>query len=86
MAATTVSSREFAHDLASAKRATQSGPVFVTDRGKPAYAFLKIEDYYALSGRKQKMLLDVMDALPCGDFEFEPPRLDDQGWHPAELE
>jgi len=37
----------------SAKKAANSGPVIVTDRGRPTYALLKIEDYYKLtaSGR-----------------------------------
>ena len=79
MSITTVSGREFARDLAHAKRATTRGPVFVTDRGKPTYALLKIEDYYKLTGEKPKSLLDVMNSLPGGDFEFEPPRLESMG-------
>jgi hypothetical protein len=53
MALTTVSARDFARDFASAKKAANSGPVIVTDRGRPTYALLKIEDYYKLtaSGR-----------------------------------
>ena len=86
MAITTVSSREFARDLAQAKRATKTGPVFVTDRGKPTFALLQIEDYYRLGGEKPKSLLEVMDSLPAGEFEFEPPKLDGIGLKPAELE
>lgn len=86
MSITTVSSREFARDLAHAKRATTAGPVFVTDRGKPTFALLKIEDYYKLAGEKPKSLLDVMDSLPGGDFEFEPPRRNFMGVQLAELE
>jgi PHD/YefM family antitoxin component YafN of YafNO toxin-antitoxin module len=77
MSITTVSSRDFARDLAQAKRATTAGPVFVTDRGKPTFALLKIEDYYKL---------DVMDSLPGGDFEFQPPKLAVLGFKPAELD
>ena len=86
MSITTISAREFARDLAQAKRATTAGPVFVTDRGKPTFALLKIEDYYRLAGDKPKTLLEVMDALPGGAFEFEPPRLGSLGLQPAELE
>lgn len=82
----TVSARDFARDLARAKRATTAGPVFVTDRGKPAYALLKIEDYYKLTGEKPKSLLDVMDSLPGGEFEFEPPQLNKMGFKPAVFE
>ncbi len=83
---TTVSSREFSRDLAQAKRAATAGPVFVTDRGKPTFALLKIEDYYRLAGEKPRSLLDIMDALPGGsDIEFDPPKLDTMGFKPAEL-
>jgi hypothetical protein len=75
MTLTTVSSRDFARDLANAKRAADAGPVFVTDRGRPTYALLKIEDYYKLVGTAPTSLLDAMDAIPGGDFEFEPPTL-----------
>ncbi len=86
MPVTTVSARDFARDLAHAKRATTAGPVFVTDRGKPTYALLKIEDYYKLAGEKPKSLLEVMDALPGGEFEFEPLRLDSMGIESAGLD
>jgi len=75
MTLTTVSSRDFARDLANAKRAADAGPVFVTDRGRPTYALLKIEDYYKLAGQAPTSLLAAMDAIPGGDFEFEPPML-----------
>lgn len=75
MTITTVSSRDFARDLANAKKATRSGPVFVTDRGRPAYALLNIEEYNRLAGTKSKSLLAVMDEMPGGNFEFEPPQL-----------
>jgi hypothetical protein len=74
----TFSSREFAHDLAGVKRAAQAGPVFITDRGTPTYALMKIEDYRLLAdnGAPSRSLLDVMDGLPdTGGIEFEPPRL-----------
>ena len=73
----TFSSREFAHDLAGVKRAAQQGPVFITDRGTPTYALMKIEDFRRLAnaGSPTPSLLEVMDSLPhTGDIEFEPPR------------
>jgi hypothetical protein len=69
----TYSSREFTRDVGAAKRAAAQGPVFITDRGKPAFALLKIEDYYELTGKQEVSLLDLMDAIPGGDgIEFEP--------------
>ncbi len=75
MTITTLSSRDFARDLANAKKATKSGPLIVTDRGRPTFVLLKIEDYYSLAGAKGQSLLATMDAIPCGSFEFDPPKL-----------
>jgi PHD/YefM family antitoxin component YafN of YafNO toxin-antitoxin module len=85
MALTTVSARDFARDLASAKKAANSGPVIVTDRGRPAYALLKIEDYYKLTVTHDTSLLAAMDAIPGGDFTFEPPQLTGNDLKPADL-
>ena len=86
MSITTISARDFARDLAQAKRAATAGPVFVTDRGKPTFALLKIEDYYKLAGTEPQSLLDLMDSLPGSDFDFDPPQLGPLGLKPAELE
>lgn len=72
----TFSSRDFTRDVSAAKRAAIEGPVFITDRGRPAFALLKIDDYYRMAGQKELSLLDVMDAIPSGEnIDFEPPRL-----------
>lgn len=72
----TFSSRDFARNVSAAKRATADGPVFITDRGRPAFALLKIDDYYRLAGRSERSLLETMDAIAGGDgIEFDPPRL-----------
>lgn len=76
MTVSTFSSRDFTRDVGAAKRAAADGPVFITDRGRPAYALLKIEDYYRLAGTRPRTLLEVMDAVPGGDLDFEPPRVD----------
>ena len=74
MTVQTYSSRDFTRDVSAAKRAAAHGPVLITDRGRPAYALLSIQDYYALSGAGQSSLLDVMDAIPGGaGIEFDPP-------------
>lgn len=76
MSVHTLPSRDFARDVSNAKRLASDGPVFITDRGRPAFALLKIEDYYRLSKAKPLSLLEVMNAIPGGDFDFEAPRLD----------
>ena len=40
MTITTLSSRELNQDVTRAKKATKAGPVFITDRGKPAHVLL----------------------------------------------
>ena len=81
----TYSSREFTRDVSAAKRAAEKGPVFITDRGRPAYALLRIEDYYKLQGQPTESLLEVMNAIPGGEgIEFEAPNLQLQ-IQPAQL-
>jgi len=78
---TTIPARQFARDLAGAKRAADMGPVLITDRGHPAYALLRIDDFYELGGDRQpsRSLLELMDGLPeTAAMDFEPPRLIDQ--------
>lgn len=72
----TFSSRDFTRDVSAAKRAAADGPVFITDRGRPAFALLKIDEYYRITGHGETTLLDVMDGIPGGGgIEFEPQRL-----------
>jgi prevent-host-death family protein len=86
MSVHTYSSRDFTRDVGAAKRAAADGPVFITDRGRPAFALLKIEDYYRLAGQREASLLEVMEAIPGGTgIEFDPPRLK-VGFGAAELD
>jgi prevent-host-death family protein len=72
----TFSSREFTRDVSAAKRAAADGPVFITDRGRPAFALLKIDDYHRMVGGKEQSLLELMDSIPGGKgIEFDPPRI-----------
>ncbi len=75
MTVTTVTSRQFNQDASGAKKAAQRGPVFITDRGKPAHVLLTIDDYRRLTGGN--MSLAAALAQPGeNDFEFDPPRID----------
>ena len=85
---TSIPAREFARDLAGAKRAASAGPVLITDRGQPAYALLRIDDYYRLLGQTQpsRSLCDAMDQLPStASIDFEPERLQG-GLRPVDLD
>ena len=71
---TTKTSREFNQDTSGAKKAAQDGPVFITDRGRPAHVLLTIEDYRKLSGTEPS-IADLL-AMPGGeDIEFDPPKM-----------
>ena len=74
MTITTVTSRELNQDVGRAKKAARSGPVFITDRGKPAHVLLSIEDYRRLSGG-HRSLAEALSMPGLADIEFEPPRL-----------
>ncbi|MGO9236623.1 MAG: type II toxin-antitoxin system Phd/YefM family antitoxin [Methylocella sp.] len=73
MTITTISSREFNQDTSRAKKAASEGPVFITDRGKPAHVLLSIEEYRRLTGG----IRNIADALAMPgveEIEFDPPR------------
>ena len=74
MAITTLSSREFNQDTSRAKKASSKGPVFITDRGRPAHVLLSMEEYQRLSG-KRRNLLDALSMPGLADIEFDPPKL-----------
>lgn len=42
MTITTLSSREFNQGVSGVKKAAKRGPVFITDRGRPAHVLLSI--------------------------------------------
>lgn len=84
MTITTMSSREFNHDTGRAKNAARNGPVFITDRGRPAHVLLTFEDYQRLTGG-QDSIIDLLGLPPNEvDIELETPRLRDPA-RPADL-
>lgn len=76
MATTTFSSREFNQRASEAKKAASQGPVFITDRGRPAYVLINIDEYRALTASRENIA--TLLAMPdIGDFELPlPPRHD----------
>ena len=75
VATKTLSSREFNQDTGKAKKAAQEGPVFITDRGRPAYVLLSIEAYQKLTGHEAS-IVDLLAMPGADEVEFDPPRLD----------
>jgi prevent-host-death family protein len=84
MMVTTLTSREFNQDTSGAKKVAANGPVFITDRGRPAHVLLSIEEYLRLTGGR----MSAAEALaqPGADFEFDPPRMGTGIFKPADLD
>ncbi|KTB58251.1 MULTISPECIES: type II toxin-antitoxin system Phd/YefM family antitoxin [Pseudomonas] len=73
MTITTISSREFNQDTSGAKKAASKGPVFITDRGKPAHVLLSIEDYQKLTGLNAN-IVDLLVMPEAAEIDFETER------------
>ena len=74
MGMTTINSRTFNQDASGAKRAAQDGPVFITDRGKPAHVLLSIEAYRRITGQRES-IIDLLADTEAAEVSFEPSRL-----------
>jgi prevent-host-death family protein len=84
MAVTTLTSREFNQDTSRAKKAARRGPVFITDRGRPAHVLLTIEDYQRLASGNMS-LAEALAQRGDADFAFEPVRVGGGIFEPADL-
>lgn len=73
MTITTLSSRELNQDVTRAKKATKKGPVFITDRGKPAHVLLSIEEYQQLT-KQRRSIADALAMPGIENIEFDPQR------------
>jgi prevent-host-death family protein len=82
--ATEMTSREFNQDTSRAKKAAEKGPVYITDRGRPAHVLLTYAAYEELVGPGR--ILDLL-AQPAGveDVEFTAPRSDEPA-RPADFD
>jgi prevent-host-death family protein len=85
MAVTTLTSREFNQDTSRARKAARRGPVFITDRGRPAHVLLTIEEYQRLTGGNMSVAEALAQPGSGADFEFHPPRLGGGMFKPAKL-
>jgi prevent-host-death family protein len=85
MTITTLSSREFNQDASGAKKKARKGPVFITDRGRPAHVLLTIEEYRRLAGGGLSLAEALAQPGEDADFEFDPPRIEIKT-RPADLD
>jgi len=66
-----LTSREFNQDTGRAKKAAQSGPVYITNRGQPSHVLLTFEHYNRLAANQLSMteLLSQPPGIEAVDFE-----------------
>jgi prevent-host-death family protein len=81
---TTLSSRQFNQDASKAKKAAKTGPVFITDRGRPAHVLLSYDAYKKITGGRTK-IADLLKMPGGKNFELEIPRQSDIA-KPADLD
>ena len=74
MTITTLSSRQFNQDASKAKHAAKTGPVFITDRGRPAHVLLTFDEYKKITGGRAK-IADLLAMPGSADTELEIPSL-----------
>jgi prevent-host-death family protein len=85
MGITTISSREFNQHASEAKKAAKNGPVFITDRGRPAHVLLSIEEYRKLTGKGKSLAEALAQQGEGAEMDFEIPRIDGF-FRPADLD
>jgi prevent-host-death family protein len=72
MAMKMMTSREANQDFSRAKREAKSGPVIITERGRPANVLMSYDEYKKLTG-KPKSLFDLLSTPAQKEVDFEPP-------------
>lgn len=68
-----LSSREFNQDTGGAKRAALGGPVYITDRGRPAYVLMTFKEFERLSSDGAGMAEQLSRSPGVGEVEFVAP-------------
>ena len=76
MTITTFSSRQFNQDASKAKKAAKAGPVFITDRGRPAHVLLSYDEYRKITGGRTK-IADMLAMPGSADKELDTAPLRD---------
>lgn len=83
MSITTLTSREFNQDASKAKQAAESGPVIITDRGRPAHVLLTFAQYKKLTSQRVK-ITDLLAMPGVEDIDLPLAHSNDRA-RPADL-
>jgi PHD/YefM family antitoxin component YafN of YafNO toxin-antitoxin module len=76
MSITIISGTALNRNVGKAKKSAQTGPVIITDCGKPAYVLMNIDQYQQITGNV-KNILDLLAMPGTEDIQFTPPRMQD---------
>lgn len=74
-----LSSREFNHDTARAKRESLRGPVVITDRGEPTHVLMSHTEFLRLTNQDSDFLVQLGKPEGVAEIEFALPRIPDTG-------
>jgi prevent-host-death family protein len=80
----TMTSREANQDFSRAKRETRSGPVLITERGRPSSVLLSYDEYRRLAGQRTH-IADLLAMPGQEEVEFEPPQRQKAAPRPIDL-
>lgn len=83
MTITSITSREFNQHTSRAKKATDKGRVFITDRGCSSHVLLSIKEYQQFTEDQQK-ITDLLAMPSIEELEFKITALRDHA-QPAVL-
>jgi hypothetical protein len=84
MTKTTISAREFKKHPRRARHAAVNGPVFISERGRHAFALLTIEESRRIGGRSES-ILDLLAVPEAAKIDFDPPRVGAAPVRPADF-
>ncbi|RDH46214.1 type II toxin-antitoxin system Phd/YefM family antitoxin [Zooshikella ganghwensis] len=71
----TFTTHELNQNPSEAKAASQFGPVFITEQGKPTHVLLTIDDYEQLT-QQEPSILDLLKMPEDEDFDFEASKIE----------
>jgi prevent-host-death family protein len=71
MATQKITSREFNQDTGRAKKATEAGPVYITDRGRPSHVLLSFADYQRLAANQPSIIELLAEPKGVEDIDLE---------------
>jgi len=74
MTITSLSSSDFNRWASEAKRAANKGPVFITDRGRPAHVLMNFDTYKQLT-KQRRNIADALAMEAAADMDFDPARM-----------